>query len=146
MTPSKEYRITLEGQTFQVRVLDDPRGERVRVNVNGHTLVVNVEAMQPDAPRTATPPSSGSSAPSPDSASAVIPGAAGTVTAPLPGTIKSIAVQLGQRVEPNDELLVIEAMKMDNVIRATRTGRIDALHVTEGRQVAHGEPILSYTE
>jgi biotin carboxyl carrier protein len=73
----------------------------------------------------------------------VVP-AANTVTAPLPGTIKSIAVQPGQEVAAGDELLVIEAMKMDNVIRASKTGVIDTVYVGAGRQVAHGELMLEY--
>jgi len=56
--------------------------------------------------------------------------------------VKSIAVRPGQQVAAGDELLVIEAMKMDNVIRATREGTVGTIHVTEGRQVAHGEPLL----
>ena len=64
------------------------------------------------------------------------------VAAPLPGVIKSIAVRPGQQVAPNDELVVIEAMKMDNVIRATRAGAIGTIHVAEGRQVAYGEALL----
>ena len=56
--------------------------------------------------------------------------------------IKSIAVRPGQRVAVDDELLVIEAMKMDNVIRAPRGGTVGTIHVTEGRQVAYGETLL----
>ena len=65
-----------------------------------------------------------------------------TVAAPLPGVIKSIGVRSGQQVAPNDKLLVIEAMKMDNVIRAPRGGTIGTIHVAEGRQVTYGEPLL----
>jgi 3-methylcrotonyl-CoA carboxylase alpha subunit len=64
------------------------------------------------------------------------------VTAPLPGVIRSIRVQTGQRVSMDDELVIIEAMKMDNVIRAPRAGTVGNIHVTEGHQVAHGEPLL----
>jgi propionyl-CoA carboxylase alpha chain len=60
--------------------------------------------------------------------------------------IKSIAVRPGQQVAPDGELFVIEAMKMDNVIRATRVGTIGTIHVSEGRQVAYGEPILDYAD
>jgi len=68
--------------------------------------------------------------------------ASSSVAAPLPGVIKSIAVRPGQQVAANDELLVIEAMKMDNVIRASRVGTIGTIYVAEGRQVAYGEPLL----
>ena len=69
-----------------------------------------------------------------------------TVTAPLPGVIKSIAVRTGQQVNPNDELCVIEAMKMDNIIRATRVGTIGTVYVVEGRQVAYGETMLDFAD
>jgi biotin carboxyl carrier protein len=52
-------------------------------------------------------------------------------------------VRPGQEVAPGDRLLVIEAMKMDNVIRAPRRGTIDTLHVAEGQHVAHGDPLLA---
>jgi biotin carboxyl carrier protein len=58
--------------------------------------------------------------------------------------IKSIAVRPGQEVSAGDRLLVIEAMKMDNVLRASRVGTIETIHATEGHQVAHGELLLEY--
>ena len=41
-------------------------------------------------------------------------------------------------------MLVIEAMKMDNVIRAARKGIVETVHVAEGHHVAHGELMLEY--
>ena len=129
----KRYRITLEGQTFDVEVLDDPRQEQVRVKVNGEVFTVGVEAVA-EVTTSRLPKFSETSE---------VSGSAGSsVAAPLPGVIKSIAVRSGQRVAPNDELLIIEAMKMDNVIRAQRGGVIGVIHIAEGRQVAHGEPLL----
>jgi biotin carboxyl carrier protein len=43
-------------------------------------------------------------------------------------------------------LLVIEAMKMNNVIRAPRGGTVSFIYVSEGRQVPHGEPLLRLRE
>jgi biotin carboxyl carrier protein len=60
--------------------------------------------------------------------------------------IKSIAARLGERVTAGDPLLVIEAMKMDNVIRAPRKGTIAAIHVTEGGRVAHGDPLVTFAD
>ena len=144
----KQYRITLEGHSFDVKVLDDPRREQVRVEVNGEIFAVGVEnvpvmaeATPGEAPQVAVP--------SPTAPPSTPTGAATTdnaVVAPLPGVIKSITVRSGQQVAPNDELIVIEAMKMDNVIRATRTGTIGTIHVAEGRQVAYGEPMLDYAD
>lgn len=66
------------------------------------------------------------------------------VTAPLPGVVKRIVVQPGQRVAAGEALLVIEAMKMDNVLRAARDGVVDRILAVEGHQVAHGAPLLEY--
>ena len=49
----KRYRVTLEGHTFDVKVLDDPRQERVQVEVDGETFVVGVEAVPVTVERTA---------------------------------------------------------------------------------------------
>ena len=141
----KHYRITLEGRTFDVEVLDDLRQRQVRVRVDGQVFTVEAEVVESgrvesDIVQSAQPESVVPAAPpSPASKGA---GAVGGIKAPLPGVVKSIAVRPGQQVAAGDELLVIEAMKMDNVIRATRAGTVGTIHVTEGRQVAHGEPLL----
>jgi biotin carboxyl carrier protein len=144
----KQYRITLEGQTFDVKVLDDPRRERVRVEVDGEVFTVGVESV-PMAVEVMPGEASQITASSPPALPSIPTSAEladHAVVAPLPGVIKTIAVRPGQRVSPNDELVIIEAMKMDNVIRATRTGVIGTIYVTEGRQVAYGEPMLDYAD
>jgi biotin carboxyl carrier protein len=150
----KQYRITLGDHTFEVKVLDDPRREQVRVEVDGETFTVAVEAMpaaaevtrEGTAPTVSPPPAAVAGPPKSRKTAEVSGTPESTVTAPLPGVIKSIAVRPGQQVAADDELFVIEAMKMDNVIRATRVGTIGTIHVTEGRQVAYGEPILDYAD
>ena len=133
----KAYRITLDNRTFHVKVLDDPRQDEVRVEVDGEVFTVGVEPVVEEVAPVVT---EAVPAPAPEAASEK------TVTAPLPGIIKSIVVRPGQQVKFNDELLVIEAMKMDNVIRAPRDGTIGTILVTEGRQVAYGEPLLEFAD
>jgi biotin carboxyl carrier protein len=137
----KHYHITVKGRRFDVQLLSDPRQQEVQVEVNGETLTVEIEAAP--VAQEATQALS-TSTPIPALIAEPVGPAANTVTAPLPGTIKSIAVQPGQEVVAGDELLVIEAMKMDNVIRAPKTGVIDTVYVGAGRQVAHGELMLEY--
>jgi len=143
----KQYRITLESHSFDVKVLDDPRLTQVRVEVNGETFAVGVESVSLAVP--ASPlekaPTAAPVAITPASTGGQYAPGSGTVAAPLPGVIKSIAVRPGQQVAADDELLVIEAMKMDNVIRAPGAGAIRTIHATEGRQVAYGEPLLEIT-
>lgn len=138
----KHYRITLEGHTYDVEVLDDPRQRQVRVRVDGEVLTVEAEAALDVGGTSPSAPVSSAASPLVAPAGA----AAGVVKAPLPGVIKSIAVSPGERVAAGDELLVIEAMKMNNVIRAPRGGTVSFIYVSEGRQVPHGEPLLRLQE
>ena len=57
------------------------------------------------------------------------------VKAPMPGLVLHILVQEGQHVKKHDGLLVIEAMKMENEIRADRDGIIRKIHVQPGQAV-----------
>jgi biotin carboxyl carrier protein len=68
------------------------------------------------------------------------------VRAPIPGVIVSIAVQPGDEVDPGQELLVIEAMKMKNVIRSPRGGVIEKIKITQGQTVKHQDILLAYAE
>ena len=59
----------------------------------------------------------------------------GSVTTFIPGTIKKINIQNGSRVHEGDIVLIHEAMKMENEIRAPRSGVIRQLGVSEGDNV-----------
>ena len=68
-------------------------------------------------------------------------GAAGgveRVTAPMPGRIVKVLVKPGDRVTARQGLVVIEAMKMENELRASRDGQIKDVHVSEGDLVEAG--------
>lgn len=149
----KHYQISVSGQTFDVRVLTDPLQEKVSVEVDGERFEVGVEARPDDAETVATTADahSGATTAADAAVSDTQMAASGApsrsnVTAPLPGVVKSIAVQPGQQLSVGDEILVIEAMKMDNAIRATREGVISAVHVSEGNRVAHGQLLIDYGE
>jgi biotin carboxyl carrier protein len=66
------------------------------------------------------------------------------IAAPLPGTIEAIAVQAGDRVDAGQELCVLEAMKMKNVIRSSRSGEIARLHVSVGQHVKHNDALVEF--
>ena len=149
----KRYQVVVAGQTYDVEVLGDPLQEEVEVSVDGETLAVHVSSSPTvDERPTVAPSPEAMPAPAvgapyvPSAPSGAVPRASNVVTSPLPGVIKTIAVQPGEKVSANDELIVIEAMKMDNVIRSVRAGTIRTVHVAEGRQVSHGEPLLDYED
>jgi biotin carboxyl carrier protein len=64
------------------------------------------------------------------------------VKATLPGLIVAVVVVEGDEVEEGDPLLTIEAMKMQNEVRAPRAGRVIEVTVTSGQAVATGAALL----
>lgn len=60
------------------------------------------------------------------------------VASPIPGTIITVNVKVGDRVEEDDVLLVLEAMKMENDIVAPKAGVVREVSVSEGQTVDAG--------
>jgi biotin carboxyl carrier protein len=58
--------------------------------------------------------------------------------APMPGRVTAVRVEPGQSVKKGQELLVVEAMKMENALRAPRDGKIKAVHAKPGQMVSPG--------
>jgi propionyl-CoA carboxylase alpha chain len=67
-----------------------------------------------------------------------------TLLCPMPGLIKSIFVSLGQEVKAGEVLCVVEAMKMENVLRAERDGVVKKIDVKEGDSLAVDAPIMEF--
>ncbi|NLE45554.1 MAG: acetyl-CoA carboxylase biotin carboxyl carrier protein subunit [Chloroflexi bacterium] len=145
------YRVTLEGREYQVEI-DDLDQQPVRAVVNGQPVDVWVEETEPTAEpmaETVSPDQNARYAPRPVAISA---GAApqnsasstDVVSAPMPGSIISVAVKPGDNVETGQDLCVLEAMKMNNRIRAPRAGRIAEVYVSAGDQVQHGDRLAAY--
>lgn len=67
-----------------------------------------------------------------------------TVRAPIPGVITAVDVHAGSEVSVGQQLCVLEAMKMNNSIRASRPGRISVVHITTGQHVKHHDILLEY--
>ncbi|TKR80868.1 hypothetical protein L596_014858 [Steinernema carpocapsae] len=64
------------------------------------------------------------------------------VLSPMPGAIKSVSAEVGQMVTEGQELCVIEAMKMQNSLHASKTGKVKAVNVKEGATVDEGEILI----
>ena len=62
-----------------------------------------------------------------------------SVESPMPGKITQIAVKVGDSVKEDDELMVLEAMKMDNPIIAPISGKVVELNVAINAMVATGQ-------
>lgn len=123
------------------------------VTVNGGSYEVTVEELGGVAPLTAPAPVvaaapapapvAAAPAPAPAAPAPVAPIAGGEkVTAPMPGTILSVAVQPGATVKSGDILLILEAMKMENEIVAPRDGKVAQVPVTKGAAVNSGDVLV----
>jgi len=132
----------------------------VRVRVGSETFVVEVGDTQArpivavvDGERFEVWPEAsldGGAAPAPAHAPdgrvalAPVPPGGPAVLSPLPGVVTDVAVKPGDSVSVGQELLAIEAMKMKNVVRATRAGRVAQVLVSAGQAVRPSQPLLEY--
>ena len=102
-------------------------------------------AAAPAAP--AAPVAAPAAAPAAPKAAPAAPkasGAAGAVSvkAPMPGNIMKVNCKVGASVKKGDVLVVLEAMKMENVIEATADGTVTAIKVGKGDSVLEGAPLV----
>ena len=123
------------------------------ITVNGVSYDVQVEEVSgSSAPRVAahapaaTPAPAAQPAAAPAAAPAAKPaGAQGSVKvqAPMPGTILSVRVSVGQQVKKGDTVAVLEAMKMENEIPAPQDGTVSSVDVSNGATVETGATIVT---
>src|SRR5580765_1992532 len=71
------------------------------------------------------------------------PALGGVVKAPMPGLVVRVEVEPGQAVAAGDGLVVVEAMKMENELRASHKGIVEQIHVKAGDRVEKGAPLVS---
>lgn len=66
------------------------------------------------------------------------------LTAPMPGRITTIHIELGQAINPGDAILSLEAMKMENVLKAEGIGIVSAINIQQGDVVEKGTVLVSF--
>lgn len=100
------------------------------VNVNGTRYEVEVEEIDANAV---------AAAPKAEAPKAAAPAGAGTeVKAPMPGNILQVNIKPGDTVKEGQQLMVLEAMKMENEILAPVAGRVTSIAVAKGSTVESG--------
>lgn len=133
---AKQLKITIEGKVYDVIVEDVTEDA-------GSTFypTPGMTAAAPAAP--AAPPPSAPAAPSPAPAAAPAAAGAGDKTAPMGGVIIEISVNVGDAVKAGDQVAIIEAMKMKQVIAADHDGTVTKIHVAAGDTVDSGQPLMT---
>lgn len=126
----KKLRITVDGKVFDVVVesldeLGNPAARQSAAPAYQQTSV-------------APPPSS-----APKPAASFTPAGAGAVTSPLAGRVVSIDCKAGQKVASGDQLVTVEAMKMNTFVYAAADGTVAVIHVSPGDAVDEGQALVT---
>ena len=104
------------------------------VTVNGQTYEVSVEEVTGGAaPARAAAPA----------APKAVAGAGTPIKAPMPGTILDVKVKVGDTVKNGQAVCVLEAMKMENEIPATKDGKITSVLASKGASVNTGDVLVT---
>lgn len=132
----KKFIVNVNGKSYEVEVEE--------VGGSAQT-VVSAPAAQPVQPKAQVAPAQ--TAPAAPKAEAkpaqAVPQGAEVVEAPMPGTILDIKVNQGDMVKKGQVLLILEAMKMENEIMASRDGKVTAINTSKGSSVNVGDPLVS---
>ena len=145
-----KLEVRVGDETFQVEV-DDLHARPIVARVEGEEFAVWPDSGQV-SPTNGTAAASSSLAESPTRPSkSAVPArmaadltGAPVVRAPIPGVVHAILVKEGDLVASGQEICLLEAMKMQNTIRAPRAGRISRVAVAVGQAVKHRDVLLEF--
>jgi len=116
------YSVLLEGKSFEVRVLPGTQ----QLEIGGRRLTV--EARDPRNSSRRSRAASG--------------GGRQNIGAPMPGKVIRVLVKEGDAVEAGQGLVVVEAMKMQNEMKASRPGKVVEVRVRDGDTVGSGDTLV----
>ena len=147
----KEITLEINGNEYKVKI-ENLGATKADVIVNERAYEVNIKDLGiekvsevkfvPSAAPSAAPSVQQETVSAAPSASASTGGGA-TITAPLPGLILNSLVKAGDSVKKGQNLMVMEAMKMENEIEAPSDGVIKEVHVKNGDNVAEGDILIT---
>lgn len=119
-----KYKVKLNGKIYEVEV------EKGNAELLSEYDAISAPAAAPAAP---------AAAPAPATAAAPAPAASGNATpSPLPGVVVAVKKNVGDKVKAGEVVMLIEAMKMENEITATKDGTLVAILAPKGTQVQVG--------
>ena len=133
-------RVKVGDRWYSVQV-GDLGHSPVEVTVDGETLYVEVEGLPespPPAPRRGRPPDIARPSPRLRPAHPTD----NIIRSPMPGRVIAIMVRPGDQVSAGAEVCVVEAMKMEQSIRAFRDGVVKAVHVQPMDSVSANDPLI----
>ena len=123
---------------------------KFKIAIDGKEYLVEMEEIggvqQPVQAPVAAAPAAPVAAPAEQAAPAAAPVSAASgdaMTAPMPGTILRMLVNIGDEVKENQPLMILEAMKMENEVVANHAGKVAGIHVNQGQVVNAGDALIT---
>lgn len=142
----KQYKFIINGNDYQVDILN-VEDNVADVEVNGTPYKVELDkemkvSKTPKIVQAKTVPSTEVSPATSKTASPTAAKGSGTIKSPLPGAIIDIYVKVGDTVKIGQQLLMLEAMKMENNIDSDKEGKILDIKVSKGDNVLEGDVLI----
>ena len=126
-----QFSVVIGGRSHRVLVLkEDKENRTVRLRIGARTCTVKLEEEQDRLMQTLGLDKAARKA--------------GDLKAPMPGLVLNVLVRPGDAVKKNDPVLVLEAMKMENVIKAPGDGVVKAVPAEKGRPVEKGQLLIQF--
>ena len=122
------YSMLLDGESFEANVV--LRDKEVEVMLRGRLFLIDVEDERQRRLRETA------------SIELDLEGEF-MLTAPMPGMVVAVPVELGQNVEKGDNLIILESMKMQNELKAPREGEVSSIRVGPGDSVDQNQTLLT---
>ncbi len=126
------FHIFIQDKSYRTEVVRiDPLAKAVTLKINGHTYLVEVkDKFDLLLEKLGMNTSAGSKI--------------NNIKAPMPGLIIDLKVQAGSTVKAGDALLILEAMKMENIIKSSGEGIVKHVKVKKGDSVEKGEVLIEF--
>lgn len=130
-TGPSTFSLVRNGRSHRVLVLkEDKENGTVRLRIGAHTYTVRLQDDRSRLMQTLGL----------DKAATKVK----EIKAPMPGMVLNILVKPGDAVKKNDPILVLEAMKMENMIKAPGDATVSAVHAAQGKAVEKGQLLVSF--
>lgn len=128
--PDGTYHLLYENASYQIKILEQNAGKKeLKLLVNGQSYHLKIEDEYDQLVRQL-------------GLEVVNTQKVNEIKAPMPGLVLEVSVQPGQTIEKGDPLLILEAMKMENVIKSVGDGVVEEILVKKGAAVEKGALLI----
>ena len=143
----KEIKLDINGKEYTVKIKEFGSKEAT-LEVNGKEYIVGLKDLGKElnlgsVKEVIATSESTASTPAPVQTSAPSTGGSGEVLSPLPGLILNVMAKVGDTVKNGQNIMIMEAMKMENDVQATKDGVIKTINVKNGDNVSEGDVLAT---